>query len=67
MQTNNNEDVVVAYGSRAFSKIERHNAISELELLRLVSGVKSNHVYLSTQHVHFTVKTDHKILSTMFK
>ena len=34
-------------------------------MLGLVFSIKSNHAYLSTQH--FTVKTDHKILATMFK
>ena len=34
-------------------------------MLGFVFGIKSNHAYLSTQH--FTVKTDLKILATMFK
>ena len=61
----NNEDAVVAYGSHTLSQTEKHYPIIELGLLGLVFGVKSNHVCLSTQH--FTFKTDHKILSTMFK
>ena len=66
MQKDNNLDVVIiAYGSRALSQMEKHYLISELKMLGLVFGIKLNHDYLSTQH--FTHKTDHKILATMFK
>ena len=47
------------------SKAERKYAISELEMLALVFGVKSNHAYLSARP--FSVITDHKILVSMFQ
>ena len=53
-------EVVISYGGRSLRDTERRWAISELECLAMVEGIRQYHVYLSDRP--FTVITDHAAL-----
>ena len=61
----NNREVMICYGGRALRKSEKNYSASELELLGIIFGIKSNHAYLSL--AEFTLQTDHKVLTSILK
>lgn len=56
-----NKEHVISYGSRALTKAEKAYAITEQEMLALISAVNHFRVYLL--HSKFIVYTDHKALT----
>ncbi len=63
-QVQNNEERVIAYGSRVLSKPERNYCVTRRELLAIVEFVKMYHHYLVG--AHFLLRTDHAALYWLF-
>ena len=63
-QVQDNEERVIAYGSRVLSKAERNYCVTRRELLAIVVFVKMFHHYLVG--AHFKLRTDHAALYWLF-
>ena len=57
---------MIAYAGRSFSAAEQNYAITELEALAVVEGIKKFSSYLMSPQ-KFVVVTDHQALKWLFK
>ena len=62
---NQNDETVVAYGSRAVTEVEQRYRQTEPEALAIVFGFE--HFRLFLYGIHFTIYTDHKPLVSIFE
>jgi hypothetical protein len=60
-----NDETVVAYGSRALTEVEQRYSQTERQALAIVFGCE--HFRLFLYGIHFTIYTDHKPLVSIFQ